>query len=170
MFELQRLRPEHEGALYDFERTNRHYFAQWVSDRGDDFFENFSEHFGELLAEQDTGTFAFHVLIDQRGAIIGRFNLFDIDDGTAVVGYRVAQEHSGRGVATEGLRALCEKAREDWGLGRLRAAVSHENAASQRVLEKVEFIAVEPALVGGRDGTLYELDLTTPTRIRRMNR
>jgi ribosomal-protein-alanine N-acetyltransferase len=169
VFELQRLREEHESAVYDFERTNREYFTAWVSDRGDDFFENFSVHYRELLAEQDTGKYAFHVLAGERGVIVGRFNLYDIDDGTADVGYRVAQAASGRGVATEGLRGLCHIAREAWGLRTLRAAVSLENVASQHVLEKADFVAVGAASVGGRDGTSYELDLTDTTRVPRIH-
>jgi ribosomal-protein-alanine N-acetyltransferase len=159
VFELQRLRPDHEAAVLDFELANRAYFAASISDRSDEFFRNFTEEHRALLAEQETGNFVFHVLVDQDGSVVGRFNLFDLTDATAVVGYRVAERVSGCGVATSSLRDLCRIASEEYGLRTLRAATTNENGASQRVLEKVGFVADGPAEVGGRRGVWYELDL-----------
>lgn len=44
-------------------------------------------------------------------------------------------------------------------LHRLEAAVSNENVASQRVLEKAGFVATGLTEVGGRKGMRYELAL-----------
>jgi [ribosomal protein S5]-alanine N-acetyltransferase len=161
VFELQRLRPDHEAAVLDFERVNRAYFAESISDRGDDFYENFAERYRALLAEQKAGANIFHVLVDEHETVVGRFNLYDLVDGTAEVGYRVAQRVSGRGVATSGLRSLCRVAREEYGLRTLRAATSNENVASQRVLAKAGFVAIGPAEVGGRQGARHELALVS---------
>jgi len=76
------------------------------------------------LAEQEAGSCVFHVLVDGDETVVGRFNLYDLVEGTAVVGYRVAQRVSGRGVATSGLRNLCRIAGEEYGLRTLRAAAS----------------------------------------------
>jgi len=160
MFELQRLRSDHEAALLDFELANRDYFAESINDRGEAFFANFPKEHRTLLADQESGDFAFHVLVDDEGMVVGRFNLFDIADSTAVVGYRVAQRVTGRGVATSALRELCRIARDDYSLRKLRAATSYENVASQRVLERAGFVADGPTDVGGRPGLWYELDLT----------
>ncbi|HSZ29434.1 MAG TPA: hypothetical protein VK784_06705, partial [Pseudonocardiaceae bacterium] len=86
MSELQRLRADHAPAVLAFELENRAYFASFISDRGDEFFAHFAEKYDALLAEQDTGTCVFHVLVDDGGAVLGRFNLFDVADGTAVLG------------------------------------------------------------------------------------
>ena len=161
MFELQRLCREHEAAVLDFELANRAYFAESVSDRGDDFFEEFAEEFQALLADQKAGACVFHVLLDEDEKVVGRFNFYELADGTADVGYRVAQRVSGRGVATSGLRNLCRIAGEEYGLRTLRAATSNENVASQRVLAKVGFVAMGPTEVGGRQGAWYELDLAS---------
>ena len=101
------------------------------------------------------------MLVDEDETVVGRFNLYDLVDGTAVVGYRVARRFSGRGVATSGLRNLCRVAREEYGLRTLRAATSNENVASQRVLAKAGFAAVGPAEVGGRQGAWHELVLAS---------
>jgi ribosomal-protein-alanine N-acetyltransferase len=156
MFELQRLRIDHEAALLEFEQANRAYFALSISDRGDDFYEHFAERHRANLADQDAGHCVFHVLTDTGGRIVGRFNLYEVRHGTAVVGYRVAERVSGRGVATAGLQDLCQIAREAYALRTLRAATTNENIASQRVLSNGGFVVLGPAMVAGRPGVQYE--------------
>lgn len=162
MLKLQRLRSDHAAAVLAFEVANRAYFAASVTDRGDAFFEQFCERHRALLAEQDAGVCVFHVLVDADGTVVGRFNMYDLADGTAEVGYRVAEQVAGRGVATSTLRTLCRLAAEQCGLTTLTAKTSTENVASQRVLEKAGFVSVGPTAVGGRPGTSYEcrLDLS----------
>jgi [ribosomal protein S5]-alanine N-acetyltransferase len=160
--ELQRLRADHAPAVLDFERANRAYFAASISDRGDEFYEQFTERHNAMLAEQEAGTCAFHVLVGGDGSILGRFNLFNIEDGTAELGYRVAQDVAGRGVATATVRELCRLAAVQYGLRMLRAATSYGNAASQKVLTKAGFVPVgpaDPAHLGGKPGTWYQRDL-----------
>jgi ribosomal-protein-alanine N-acetyltransferase len=160
VFELQRLGPDHELAVLEFEQANRAYFVEFINDRGDEFFAEFAERYRESLAEQERGDCAFYVLVDDGGHVVGRFNLYDILEGTAVVGYRLARRVAGRGVATFALRELCRIAREQHRLRTLTAGTSNENVASQKVLTKAGFVAAGPAEVGGRPGTSYRLDLT----------
>ena len=159
---LEVLRADHAAAVLAFEVENRAYFASFVSDRGDAYFENFPDHFAALLAEQGAGVCAFHVLLQENGAVLGRFNLYDVADGTADLGYRVAQHATGRGLATAGVTQLCRLAASVYRLQALRAAVADANVASARVLLKAGFVAVGPAApdqVGGRSGTSYRRDL-----------
>lgn len=160
MLGLQRLRLDHEAVVLDFERANRAYFAETISDRGDEFFATFTDQFRAMLTEQDDGDGFFHVLVDDDGTVVGRFNLYRVVDGTAEVGYRIARRVSGRGVATSGLREMCRLAADDYGLRTLKAATSNANVASQRVLAKAGFVALGPADVAGNPGVLYELILT----------
>jgi [ribosomal protein S5]-alanine N-acetyltransferase len=157
--ELQRLRADHAPAVLAFERANRAYFARSISDRGDDFFDHFTERHDALLAEQETGSCIFHVLVDEDGAVLGRFNLVDLADGTATLGYRVAEHVAGRGVATATVRELCWLAATQYGLRTLRAGTNHDNIASAKVLTKAGFVPVGPATLGGRPGTWYRRDL-----------
>jgi RimJ/RimL family protein N-acetyltransferase len=161
--ELQRLRADHAPAVLAFELANRAYFAASINDRGDDFYEHFTDRHSAMLAEQETGTCAFYVLVAEDGSILGRFNLYNISGGTADVGYRVAQHVTGRGVATATVQELCGLAAVQHGLRTLRAATSHQNVASQKVLIKAGFVATgpaDPADVGGKEGTSYRRDLT----------
>ena len=167
MPELQLLRADHAPAVLAFERANRAYFAASISDRGDAFFDKFTERHSALLAEQEAGTGAFYVLVAEDGSVLGRFNLLLAGDGTAELGYRVAQHVAGHGVATATVRELCRLAAARHGLRTLRAATSHENAASQRVLAKAGFVpagAADPAHIGGKQGTWYQLDLGCASR------
>ena len=159
MPELQRLRADHAPAVLAFELANRAYFAGFISDRGDEFYDHFTERHNASLAEQEAGSCAFYVLVGEDGSVLGRFNLYDIKDGTAELGYRVAEQVAGRGVATANVRELCQLAAAEHGLRTLRAAVTHENVASQKVLIKAGFLPVGPANPGGKPGTWYQRDL-----------
>ena len=52
----------------------------------------------------------FHVLVGDDGEVLGRFNLVGIEDGTADLGYRVAEKAAGRGVATAAVLEVCRLA------------------------------------------------------------
>jgi len=156
---LQRLCSDHAPAVLAFELANRAYFAASISDRGDEFFDQFSERFNTLLADQEAGGGAYYVLVAEDGSVLGRFNLVFVDDVTAELGYRVAQHVAGQGVATVTVGELSQLAAGQHGLRRLRAATSHQNIASQKVLLNAGFVAVgpaEPANLGGKTGTWYE--------------
>ena len=161
MPELQRLRADHAPAVLAFEVANRAYFATFISDRGDAFFDHFTEQYSALLAEQEAGTCVFSVLVGEDGTVLGRFNLYDLKDGTAELGYRVAQHVAGRGVATAAVEELCRLAAARYGLRTLRAATTHDNVASQKVLTKAGFVPAGPAEPGGRPGIWYQRDLAT---------
>jgi [ribosomal protein S5]-alanine N-acetyltransferase len=161
--ELQQLDAGHAPAVLAFELANRTYFAASISDRGDEFYDQFTDRHRALLADQEAGLCACYVLVADDGSVLGRFNLYDIGDGTADLGYRVAQQVAGRGVATGSVRELCRIAAARYGLRTLRAATSHGNAASQKVLAKAGFVPVgpaDPASLGGKSGTWYQRDIT----------
>jgi [ribosomal protein S5]-alanine N-acetyltransferase len=160
--ELKRLHAGHAPAVLAFELANRIYFAASISDRGDDFFGQFTDRYNASLAEQEAGICAFYVLVAENGSVLGRFNLYDLEDGTARLGYRVAERVASRGVATATVRELSRMATAMHGLHTLRAATSHDNAASQKVLTKAGFVPVgpaDPADLGGKPGTWYQRDL-----------
>ena len=166
MPELQLLRADHAAAILDFESANRAYFATFISDRGDEFFAHFADVHRKRLAEQEAGTGAYYVLLAEDGSVLGRFNLILGEAGVADLGYRVAQRVAGRGVATATVRDLCALAASRHGVSTLRAATSHANVASQRVLLKAGFVPVgpaDPADIGGKEGTRYEREVGPPS-------
>ncbi|HWB67048.1 MAG TPA: GNAT family N-acetyltransferase [Mycobacteriales bacterium] len=159
------MRADHAQSVLVFELANRAYFAASISDRGDDYFRRFTVLFDELLAAQEAGEGAYYLLVAADGSVVGRFNLEFSGDGTAKLGYRVAEHAAGQGVATATVQEICRLASEQHGVRVLRAATSLSNVASQRVLLKSGFVPVGPADprdVGGKLGTWYERELVPP--------
>src|SRR5262249_28117736 len=76
---------------------------------------------------------------DADGPLIGMIALSDVSRGPlqmANVGYWVAREHNGRGLASSAVADVAAFALTTAGLHRLEAATLPDNLASQRVLEK----------------------------------
>ncbi len=88
------------------------------------------------------------LVIEVDGAVAGDALSF-IHDGRRVVGYRVAQELWGRGIATAALRELLQVVTER----PLFATVRPANGGSRRVLEKCGFRLVSE----NPEDCLYEL-------------
>jgi len=92
-----------------FEEANRAYFAVSITDRGDEFTSSSPSNTARFWPSKTLGCSSFMCSWTGTGTV-GRFNLYDLVDGTAEVGYRVAEQVAGRGVATSTLRKLCRLA------------------------------------------------------------
>src|SRR5258708_22201056 len=104
------LRLDHAPALLVFERENRAYFAASVPDRGDEFLAEFDTRYAQLLEWQAAGTDYLHLLVAEGSEVVGRVNLTEVADGSAELGYRIAQKAAGQGLATAAGRQVGERA------------------------------------------------------------
>ncbi|MHC5260564.1 GNAT family N-acetyltransferase [Streptomyces sp. UC4497] len=164
MPDLQRLSPAHASALLAFETENRAFFAATVPDRGDDYFTHFADRHAALLAEQATGAIHMHVLVADDGVILGRFNLVDVADSTADLGYRLARDATGKGLATATVRELLTVAATDYALKRVTASAAEDNHASRTVLTRNDFVPTGTCTLRvGHEGITYTRDLTDLT-------
>lgn len=136
--EIERLRLDHAAALLIFEQENRAYFAASIPDRGDEYFTHFADEHRASLAEQEAGVCHLHLVLED-GAVIGRINLFDVADGAAELGFRMAEKSAGRGLAQWAVGQICALAAAEYGLTRLRARATRRNAASRAVLARTGF-------------------------------
>src|SRR4051794_38203884 len=111
-----------------------------------------------------------YVILDE-GEIAGGLSLVVTPDDamrSAMLGYWVAEDRGGRGLATRAVREAIERAFGELGLHRLEAGTRVDNVRSQRVLEKCGFTRVgllrQHLLIGGewRDHYLYERIATDP--------
>lgn len=142
---LELLDLRHAEPLERFERANREYFARQVSDRGDAYFEHFEQRLASLVDENTTARSLCFVILDPAGEVVGRVNVYDIDQpGRTELGYRVAERVAGTGVATRGVTAALQVAATR-GVESVIAGTSTTNRASQRVLDKCGFTATGPA-------------------------
>jgi ribosomal-protein-alanine N-acetyltransferase len=88
------------------------------------------------------GDAALHFAIVYAGEPVGGIGLerlSDVHRGVAEIGYWLAEEHWGKGFATETLVAVTGYAFASFELERLEAGVFEWNAASCRVLEKAGY-------------------------------
>ena len=159
MPDLQLVRLDHAPALLAFERENRAYFAAVIPDRGDEFFTEFDMRHAQLLARQAAGTDYFHLLVAEGGEVVGRVNLFKVADGSAELGYRIAQKAAGQGLATAAVRKVRELAATEYGLSRLCARVTLDNPASRKVLEHNGFVAIDELTLNGKPAMSYICEL-----------
>ena len=159
MPDLQLLRLDYAPALLAFEQENRAYFAASIPDRGDEFFAEFDTLLAQLLAWQAARTDYFHLLVTERGEVMGRVNLTEVAEGSAELGYRIAQKAAGQGLATAAVRKVRALAATEYGLSRLRARVTLDNPASRKVLEHNGFVAGGSLTLNGKPARSYICEL-----------
>ena len=92
-----------------------------------------------LMAAAQTGDGPFvYPVLTREGDNVGYVQLCMAERGWEV-GYHIAKHCTGRGYATEALKAFLPFALDKAGVSSLDGIVLEENAASQRVLEKCGF-------------------------------
>ena len=101
-----------------------------------------------FLAAQYGGTdgpLAYPVLTREGGENIGYVQLVPIGGGKWEIGYHIAQRYTGKGYATEAVRAFLPVAAKAVGTDEVHGICLKENTASKRVLLKCGF---EPVFEG----------------------
>ena len=88
-----------------------------------------------MLASRDKGA-EFAVVLD--GRVVGLVSLdADPEDKTAELGYEIARDVWGRGIAAEAATAVCDWGFREYGLARIDAWADPRNKRSVRVMEKL---------------------------------
>ena len=81
------------------------------------------------------------IAIEREGALVGDVAVELSDDGlTVTIGYTVAPEHQGRGLATEAVGAVVDRLFEELAVHRVQASLDPRNGASARVVERLGFV------------------------------
>ena len=144
MISLEMLSEENSLDVYFFEKENREYFERNLSPRPANYFdlEGFKEITRELLTEQTNRDVYMHIIRDSQGVMVGRINLSFLENNrkTAEIGYRIGENVSNLGYASEAVKLVLEKAFTTYDLNRIIAGTATGNLASQRVLLKNGFI------------------------------
>ena len=143
MISLELLSKENSLDVYFFEKENREYFERNLPPRPANYFdlEGFKEITRELLREQENHDVYMHLIRDAQGVMVGRINLSVLgkDRKTAELGYRIGENVSNLGYASEAVKLVLEKAFTTYGFNRIIAGTATGNLASQRVLLKNGF-------------------------------
>ena len=143
MISLELLSEENSLDVYFFEKENREYFERNLPPRPANYFdlEGFKEITRELLREQENHDVYMHLIRDAQGVMVGRINLSVLgkDRKTAELGYRIGENVTNLGYASEAVKLVLEKAFTTYGFNRIIAGTATDNLASQRVLLKNGF-------------------------------
>ena len=143
MISLELMSEENSIDVYTFEKENREYFERNLPPRPGNYFdsEGFKEITRELLAEQENHDIYMHLIRDSQGVMVGRINLSVLENDltTAELGYRIGENVSNLGYASEAVKLVLDKAFTTYGLNKIIAGTARGNLASQRVLLKNGF-------------------------------
>ena len=143
MIRLELLSEENSTDVYSFEKENREYFERNLPPRPANYFdlEGFKEITRELLTEQRNRDVYMHLIRDSQGVMVGRINLnvLEGDRKTAELGYRIGENVSNLGYASEAVKLVLDKAFTTYGFNRIIAGTARDNLASQRALLKNGF-------------------------------
>ena len=140
---LELLSEENSLDVYSFEKENREYFERNLPPRPANYFdlEAFYKIIAQLLTEQTNRDVYMHLIRDSQGMMVGRINLSVLgsDRKTAELGYRIGENYTNLGYASEAVKLVLERAFHTYGLNRIIAGTATDNLASKRVLLKNGF-------------------------------
>ena len=143
MISLELLSEENSIDVYAFEKENREYFERNLPPRPANYFdpEGFKEITRELLREQENHNIYMHIIRDVQGVMVGRINLsvLENDQKTAELGYRIGENVTNLGYASEAVKLVLDKAFNTYGLNKIIAGTATDNLASKKVLLKNGF-------------------------------
>lgn len=136
--------PADSSALAELQVRNRTYLAPWEPARPEGFFTDAGQRadLEAALERHERGDAAPFVILDDDGAVVGRLTLSGIVRGpfqSCAMGYWVARERTGRGLATDAVASALAHAFTALGLHRVQAETLLNNNPSQRVLQRNGF-------------------------------
>ncbi|HET8982320.1 MAG TPA: GNAT family protein [Pedococcus sp.] len=156
-------------VLAELVRSNREFMAPYEPPRSEEYFTEAGQRalVRGLLTQYAQDRTVPHVVLDVEGAVVGRITLNEVVRGpfqSCSLGYWVAQQAGGRGLATAAVRHMTQQvAFADLGLHRVQAGTLVDNLRSQRVLTKCGFtrfgLAERYLKIAGqwRDHVLFQL-------------
>lgn len=127
----------HENSL---DEDNR----RFVPDEVFETVEEAEEAVGFLMSQygRTDGPLAFAVLTREEGRNIGYVQLVPLEGGQWEIGYHIAKAHTGRGYATEAVKAFLPAAARAVGIDEVYGICLSGNTASKQVLRKCGFTPV----------------------------
>ena len=94
--------------------------------------------------DSEDGPFVYPIITNDDGKNIGYVQLckLELDDGTWEIGYHIAKNFTGKGYATEAVKAFLPAMAQNHNLKEVYGICLAENLASVRVLEKCGFTQI----------------------------
>ncbi len=133
--------------MIDYYYRNKKFLEPWIPKTGDEFytyeFQLRRINYEKELRDKDI-EYRFRIFkTEQPERSIGNVSVSHIVRGvlqSAFLGYSIDENENGKGIATEAIGRIIEVSFNELNLHRLEANVIPSNAASIRVLEKLNFV------------------------------
>ncbi len=140
--------PGDAAALSALYRAQRDFLAPFEPVRAESFFTEVTQRvrLTEIAERRRMGA-GYSWLILDEGIVAGMISLSNVIRGpfqSANIGYFVARQHNGRGLATSAVEQVVDEAFSTVGLHRVEAGTLLDNVGSQRVLTEGGLRAVRP--------------------------
>lgn len=141
---IRLLEPADAAELAALVRANRDFLAPYDPVRPDSHYTESGQRrrIAELRAQHGHGTCAPFAIVDDDGSIAGCVTLSGIVRGplqSASLGYWVAEDRNGRGLAAAAVATTVGLAFQELALHRVEAGTLVDNVRSQRVLARNGF-------------------------------
>ncbi|GAB2594114.1 GNAT family N-acetyltransferase [Microlunatus antarcticus] len=156
-------------------RDNRAFLEPWQPARRDEYFTERAQQQVAAKALQDYDQqLSVPLVIQDAGRVAGTITLQSIIRGSfqsCSVGYWIAEEEQGKGLATTALHEAVDLAFHELRLHRIQAETLPKNERSQQVLNRLGFVAYGNAQnylkIAGtwQDCTLYQLLTPDPALV-----
>lgn len=144
--QLQICNEEYSAALLKFMADNKDFFAPFEPKRQPSFYtEEFQAQVlrAEFQAMLRSTYLRYYLFLKENPTrIIGTVSFSNIsrtDDKSCRVGYKLDQNHTGKGYATEALRTLLPEIHKNLHIHRVEADILLENLPSMRLIERLGF-------------------------------
>ena len=97
-----------------------------------------------LMSRYDTndGPFVYPIITNDSGKNIGYIQICKLEDGAWEIGYHIAKNFTGKGYATEAVKAFLPAMAKKLNIKEVYGICLAENLASVRVLEKCGFTQI----------------------------
>lgn len=142
---IELLNYNHLEKLYKFELDNRDFFERVDLGRKDIYYEkeNFEIIYDEYIYGMNKDMFYMYLIMKDND-IVGRVNIVEVDRENSVgeIGYRMDENSQGKGYATEAVRQLLMKMRDDHKIYTGKAMVLKDNIGSQKILSNNGFTLI----------------------------
>ena len=117
---------------------------RFVPDEVYDSVEEAHEAIEFLMSRYDSadGPFVYPIITNDGGKKIGYVQLCKLEDGTWEIGYHIAKDFTGKGYATEAVKAFLPVMAKKLNIKEVYGISLAENTVSVRVLEKCGFTKI----------------------------
>lgn len=155
---ITRFSPDMAQAVYENSQDDD--TRRFVPDEVYNSVEEAREAIEFLMSRYESadGPFVYPIITNDDEKNIGYVQLCQIDDGSWEIGYHIAKNFTGKGYATEAVKAFLPAMAQKLNLKEVYGICLVENTASVRVLEKCGFTQIYqgPGNYQGKDAQIIK--------------